>query len=381
LVNENPAMSALAGIHVVELARVLAGPWCGMTLADLGADVIKVEPPEGDDTRGWGPPFKDGLSAYFACCNRNKRSIALDLRDPAARPALESLIRRADVVIENYRTGGAEKLGVGYQQLRALNPKLIYCSISGYGRDGPQADRPGYDFATQAEAGLMSLTGPVDGEPFRVGTPVADITAGNNAAMAVLAALFHRERTGEGQKIEISLFDSQLQLLANSASGALFTGQDARRLGNQHPNIVPYQVFAASDAHFVLAVASETLWRKLCAALESPEWLDDPRFVDNAARVRNREELIARLSACFSAQPLAHWQDVMARAQIPMAAIHTVKQAIEHPVAERMRIEVGGVAMLASPMRLSATPTRYDRPPPKLDAHRAEILAELGLAP
>ena len=374
-------MRALAGIRVVELARVLAGPWCGMTLADLGAEVIKIEPPEGDDTRGWGPPFKDGLSAYFACCNRNKRSIALNLRDPATRPALEALVRQADVVIENYRTGGAEKLGVGYEQLRALNPRLVYCSISGYGRDGPQADRPGYDFAIQAEAGLMALTGPVGGEPYRVGTPVADITAGNNAAMAVLAALFHRERTGEGQKIEISLFDSQLQLLANSASGALFTGQDAKRLGNQHPNIVPYQVFAANDAHFVLAVASETLWRKLCAALDISEWLADPRFVNNAARVQNRNELIVLLSARFASQPLAHWQNVFENAQIPMAAINTVKQAIDHPVAERMRIEVEGVAMRASPLRLSATPPRYQLPPPKLDAHRAEILAELGLSP
>ncbi len=374
-------MRALAGIRVVELARVLAGPWCGMTLADLGANVIKIEPPEGDDTRGWGPPFQGGLSAYFACCNRNKRSIALDLRDPATRPTLEALVQQADIVIENYRTGGAEKLGVGYEQLRALNPRLIYCSISGYGRDGPQADRPGYDFAIQAEAGLMALTGPVGGEPFRVGTPVADITAGNNAAMAVLAALFHRERTGEGQKIEISLFDSQLQLLANSASGTLFTGEDAKRLGNQHPNIVPYQVFAASDAHFVLAVASETLWRKLCVALDVSEWLVDPRFVNNAARVGNREELIVLLSARFASQPLAHWQEVFAKAQIPMAAINTVKQAIEHPVAERMHIEIEGVAMLASPLRLSATPPRYQLPPPKLDAHRAEILAELGLAP
>jgi crotonobetainyl-CoA:carnitine CoA-transferase CaiB-like acyl-CoA transferase len=374
-------MRALAGIRVVELARVLAGPWCGMTLADLGAEVIKIEPPEGDDTRGWGPPFQNGLSAYFACCNRNKRSIALDLRDPATRPVLEALVEQADVVIENYRTGGAEKLGVGYEQLRALNPRLVYCSISGYGRDGPQADRPGYDFAIQAEAGLMALTGPVGGEPYRVGTPVADITAGNNAAMAVLAALFHRERTGEGQKIEISLFDSQLQLLANSASGALFTGQDAKRLGNQHPNIVPYQVFAANDAHFVLAVASETLWRKLCAALDISEWLADPRFVNNAARVQNRNELIVLLSARFASQPLAHWQNVFENAQIPMAAINTVKQAIDHPVAERMHIEVEGVAMLASPLRLSATPPRYQLPPPKLDAHRAEILAELGLSP
>ena len=374
-------MKALAGITVVEFARVLAGPWCGMTLADLGATVIKVEPPEGDDTRGWGPPFKDGLSAYFACCNRGKRSIALDLGDPASRPVVEELVRRADVVIENFRSGGAEKLGVGYDALRELNPRLVYCSISGYGRDGPQADRPGYDFAIQGEAGLMSVTGPVDGGPYRVGTPVADITSGNNATMAVLAALFHRERTGEGQKIEISLFDSQLQLLANSASGVLFTGQDAKRLGNQHPNIVPYQVFAASDAHFVLAVASHALWRKLCLALAMPAWLDDPRFVDNAARVRHRDELVALLTASFTAQPLSHWQALFERAQIPMAAINSVQQAIEHPVAGRMRIEVGGVAMLASPMRFSATPPKYDRAPPLLDAHRDEILAELGLAP
>ncbi len=374
-------MKALAGITVLEFARVLAGPWCGMTLADLGATVIKIEPPEGDDTRGWGPPFKDGLSAYFACCNRGKRSIALDLRDPATRPVVEELVRRADVVIENFRTGGAEKLGVGYEVLRELNPRLVYCSISGYGRDGPQADRPGYDFAIQGEAGLMAVTGPVDGEPFRVGTPVADITSGNNATMAVLAALFHRERTGEGQKIEISLFDSQLQLLANSASGVLFTGKDAQRLGNQHPNIVPYQVFAASDAHFVLAVASQALWRKLCGAMSMHECRDDPRFADNAARVQHRDELVAALASVFAAQPLAHWQAVFERAQIPMAAINSVQQAIEHPVAERMRIEVGNVAMLASPMRLSATPPCYERPPPPLDAHRGEILAELGLAP
>jgi len=374
-------MKSLAGVTVLEFARVLAGPWCGMTLADLGATVIKIEPPEGDDTRGWGPPFKDGLSAYFACCNRGKRSIALDLRDPASRPVVEELVRRADVVIENFRTGGAEKLGVGYEALCELNPRLVYCSISGYGRDGPQADRPGYDFAIQGEAGLMSVTGPVDGEPFRVGTPVADITSGNNATMAVLAALFHRERTGEGQKIEISLFDSQLQLLANSASGVLFTGKDAERLGNQHPNIVPYQVFAASDAHFVLAVASQALWRKLCSALAKPEWLGDVRFVDNAARVQNRDELVASLATVFAAQPLAHWQALFERAQIPMAAINSVQQAIGHPVAERMRIEVGNVAMLASPMRFSATPACYERPPPQLDAHRGEILAELGLAP
>jgi crotonobetainyl-CoA:carnitine CoA-transferase CaiB-like acyl-CoA transferase len=377
----NAAMSPLQGIRVLELARVLAGPWCGMTLADLGADVIKLESPEGDDTRGWGPPFAHGLSAYFACCNRGKRSLALDLRDAATRPILEALVARADVVIENYRTGGAEKLGVDYPTLRALNPRLIYCSISGYGRDGPDAQRPGYDFAIQAEAGLMSLTGPASGEPQRTGTAVADIAAGQNAAMAVLAALFHRERSGEGQRLDVSLFDSQLQLLANSASGVLFTGEDAPRLGNQHPNIVPYQVFAASDAHFVLAVASENLWQRLCTALDKPEWLVDPRFLQNSERVRNRVALCSALSEFFSREPLAHWLALFRQAGIPATPINTVKQAIAHPVAafNGMRIELDNVPMIGSPLRLEQTPVRYLRPPPRLDQHRDEILGALGL--
>ena len=377
----NGRMSPLQGIRVLELARVLAGPWCGMTLADLGADVIKLESPDGDDTRGWGPPFAHGLSAYFACCNRGKRSLALDLRDAGARPILEALVARADVVIENYRTGGAEKLGVDYPTLRAINPRLIYCSISGYGRSGPGAQRPGYDFAIQAEAGLMSLTGPINGEPQRTGTAVADIAAGQNAAMAVLAALFHRERSGEGQRVDVSLFDSQLQLLANSASGVLFTGNDAPRLGNQHPNIVPYQVFAAADAHFVLAVASESLWQRLCAALEKPEWRVDSRFVENAERVRNRVELRALLAGIFSQQPLAHWLALFQQAGIPATPINSVRQAIEHPVTafNGMRIELGQVPMIGSPLRLEQTPVRYQRPPPQLDQHRDEILRELGL--
>jgi crotonobetainyl-CoA:carnitine CoA-transferase CaiB-like acyl-CoA transferase len=377
----NAAMSPLQGIRVLELARVLAGPWCGMTLADLGADVVKLEPPEGDDTRGWGPPFAHGLSAYFACCNRGKRSLALDLRDAAARPILEALVKRADVVIENYRTGGAEKLGVDYPTLRAINPRIIYCSISGYGREGPDAQRPGYDFAIQAEAGLMSLTGLVDGEPQRTGTAVADIAAGQNAAMAILAALFHRERSGEGQRVEVSLFDSQLQLLANSASGVLFTGKDAPRLGNQHPNIVPYQVFAASDAHFVLAVASENLWQRLCAAIDKPEWLADPRFAQNSDRVSNREVLCSALSELFSSRPLAHWLALFQEAGIPATPINTVKQAIAHPVTafNGMRIELDLVPMIGSPLRLEQTPVRYLRAPPQLDQNRDEILGELAL--
>jgi len=372
-------MSALSGIKVLELARVLAGPWCGMTLADLGADVIKVEPPTGDDTRGWGPPFRDGLSAYFACCNRNKRSIALDLRLPESRPTIEALIRQSDVLIENYRTGGAEHLGVDYAAAKKINPSIIYCSISGYGRTGPDAYKPGYDFAIQAEAGLMSITGPVDGTPYRTGTAVADIATGQNAAMAILAALIHRMKTGEGQAIEISLFDSQLQLLANSASAVLFSGDDARRLGNQHPSIVPYQVFSASDGYFVLAVASEKLWRECCAVLARPDWLHDPHFADNAARVANRDVLIEDMQSIFSAQSLRHWQKLFEQAGIPIAPINSVQQAIEHPVttARDMRIECGNVSMIGSPLKLEQTPVSYRLPPPPLDAHRDIILNEL----
>jgi len=372
-------MSALSGIKVLELARVLAGPWCGMTLADLGADVIKVEPPAGDDTRGWGPPFRDGLSAYFACCNRNKRSIALDLRLPESRPVIEALIKQSDILIENYRTGGAEALGVGYADAKKLNPTIIYCSISGYGRTGPDAYKPGYDFAIQAEGGLMSITGPVDDMPYRTGTAITDIASGQNATTAILAALIHRMKTGEGQAVEISLFDTQLQLLANSASGVLFSEKEAKRLGNQHPNIVPYQVFSASDGHFVLAVASENLWRDCCTVLAKPELLEDSRYIDNAARVVNRETLIVELQALFAPKTLAHWQALFEQASIPIAPINSVKQAIDHPVtaARGMRIEVDKVSMIGSPLKLELSPVEYRLPPPILNAHRDIILNEL----
>ncbi|MEO6172538.1 MAG: CoA transferase [Arenimonas sp.] len=372
-------MTALSGIKVLELARVLAGPWCGMTLADLGADVIKVEPPAGDDTRGWGPPFRDGLSAYFACCNRNKRSIALDLRLPESRPLIEALIVQSDVLIENYRTGGAEALGVGYEDAKKINPHIIYCSISGYGRTGPDAYKPGYDFAIQAEAGLMSITGPVDDMPYRTGTAITDIASGQNATTAILAALIHRMKTGEGQSLEISLFETQLQLLANSASGVLFSGKEAKRLGNQHPNIVPYQVFSASDGYFVLAVASENLWRDCCKALEKPELLQDSRYLDNAARVVNREPLITELQKIFSSENLSHWQNLFENAGIPISPINSVQQAIEHPAtaARGMRIEIENVPMIGSPLKLAQTPVNYRLPPPKLNAHHEMILNEL----
>ncbi len=376
-------MTSLHGLRVLELSRVLAGPWCGMMLADLGADVVKIEPPEGDDTRGLGPPFKDGVSAYFACCNRNKRSLAIDLLKPESRPLFDALVRSADVLIENYRTGTAEKLGVGHERLMAINPRLIYCSISGYGRVGAEATRPGYDFAIQAETGLMAITGPVDGPASKVGVAVADLATGQNAAIAILAALIARGRDGKGQRVAVSLFDSQLAGLANVASANLFSGQEAPRQGNAHASIVPYQSFAASDGEFVLAVASEKLWRKLCKVLERPDWINDPRCRDNAARVRNRDWLIARMRSLFTEDATRVWLTRLAAAGIPAAPINSVSEALRHPAtrSRELLIELGGLPMIASPLRLSGTPVQYRRAPPRLGEHSAEVAGEAGFDP
>lgn len=371
---------SLSGITVLEFSRVLAGPWCGMMLADLGADVIKIESFDGDDTRGLGPPFKDGLSAYFACCNRNKRSLAVDLRAPSARPLIEALVRSADVVVENYRSGTAESLGVGYAELAAINPRLVYCSISGYGRSGSDSARPGYDFIVQAEAGLMSITGDVTGEPYKVGVAVADLATGQNAAIAILAALRHRDRSGEGQHIDVSLFDTQLSWLANIASNVLFTGENAPRYGNAHASIVPYQAFHASDGEFVLAVASEKLWSQTCQALGRTDWLANPDFRNNAQRVRNRVALCDELARIFASASVSHWLTLFEQAGVPAAPINSVKQALEHRSAQDrgMTIEVGGVPMVGSPLKLSLTPVVYAQAPPRLGEHNDEIIRSVG---
>lgn len=381
--------TALSGIKVLELARVLAGPWCGMTLADLGADVIKLEPLAGDDTRGYGPPFiGDGdarTSAYFASCNRGKRSIAVDLRHPDARPLVEALIRDADVLIENFRGGVAESLGIDYDSARALNPRLIYCAISGYGRSGPGAGRPGYDFAVQAESGLMAITGPVtagaaDGAPSKVGVATTDLTTGLNATIAILAALFQRNATGQGQYIELSLFDVQVQALANVASSVLFTGEDARRYGNAHPSIVPYQTFDAADGAFALACASDLLWQRLCALIERPQWLDDPRCTTNRARVQHRDWLIPQLAQCFANDVVAAWLARLDAAGIPAAPVNGVRDAVmgDLATARGLRIEADGIPMIASPLRMSASPMAAPQRPPHLSEHADAICAAHG---
>lgn len=374
-------MSALRGIKVLDLSRVLAGPWCGQTLADLGADVIKVESFDGDDTRGMGPPYIGEISAYFSCANRNKRSICIDLHNPQSAEVIAALVKDADVLIENFRTGAAERLGVGYAAMHAINPRLIYCSISGYGRSGPDAERAGYDYAVQAEGGLMAITGARDGAPNKAAVAVVDLATGQNAAIAVLAALQQRHSTGRGQHVAVSLFDTQLTWLANIGAGVLFTGEDAPRYGNEHASIVPYQDFRASDRHFVLTVANEKLWQALCECLGHPEWATDPRFCNNSQRVLHRAEVSARLQDIFGTRPLAHWLDELNRRGIPCAPINSVKQALESRLATANGniVEADGIPMIASPLKLSDSPAEIRHAPPKLGAHSREILTEAGL--
>ena len=374
-------MSALSGLKVLDLSRVLAGPWCGQMLADLGADVIKVESFEGDDTRGMGPPYIGNISAYFSCANRNKRSICIDLHKPESREIIEALAAQADVLIENFRTGTAERLGVGYAALSAINPRLIYCSISGYGRTGPEAKRAGYDYAVQAEGGLMAITGARYGAPNKVAVAVVDLATGQNAVIAILAALQQRHSSGRGQQVAVSLFDTQLTWLANIGAGVLFTGEDAPRYGNEHASIVPYQDFSASDQHFVLTVANEKLWHALCETVGHPEWIHDPRFDSNSQRVLHRDLVTANLQAIFSTQPVAYWLQAFGNHGIPCAPINSVKQALFSPLAEANGnvLEVDGIPLVASPLKLSDSPVHYHRAPPQLGQDSQAILYEIGL--
>ncbi|MCE2869472.1 MAG: CoA transferase [Xanthomonadaceae bacterium] len=374
-------MSALNGLKVLDLSRVLAGPWCGQMLADLGADVIKVESFDGDDTRGMGPPYIGEISAYFSCANRNKRSICIDLHKAESREVIHTLVKQADVLIENFRTGTAERLGVGYETLSAINPRLIYCSVSGYGRTGPEATRAGYDFAVQAEGGLMAITGARDGTPNKVAVAVVDLATGQNAVIAILAALLQRQNSGHGQQVAVSLFDTQLTWLANIGAGVLFTGEDAPRYGNEHASIVPYRDFAASDQHFVLTVANEKLWHALCEAVGHPEWIEDSRFENNTQRVLHRDQVTANLQAIFNTQPVAHWLQVFSKRGIPCAPINSVKQALNSPLAQANGnvIRIDGIPLVASPLKLADSPVNYHQAPPQLGEHSQAIMQEVGM--
>ncbi len=376
----------LENVRVIDLTRVLAGPYCTMMLADLGADVIKIElPGQGDDTRHWGPPFaKGGESAYFISANRNKRSITLDLKSDRGKEILKALIRQGDVLVENFRTGTLERWGLDYEALQQLRPGLIYCTITGYGTTGPYKERPGYDFMVQAMGGFMSVTGPAKGPPTRAGIAIADVGTGVLASTAIVAALFARERSGEGQRIDMSLLDSQVALLSYVVSNYLISGDLPQRYGNGHPNIVPYQEFQARDQQFAFAAGNDGQWRKFCQAVEHSEWIEDARFATNAARLANRETVVSMLNELFGTRDAADWMALCEEIGIPAAPINNLEQVFQDPQvqARNLRIEAphptaGTVPMIASPLNIPTRPTRVRFPPPLLGQHTDEILQSL----
>lgn len=372
--------SPLAGLLVLDLSRVLAGPYCTMILGDLGADVIKVEAPQGDDTRRWGPPFVAGESAYYLAVNRNKRSLVADLKTAADAELIRTIASQADILVENFRPGTLERFGLSLASLRAQNPRLITLTISGMGASGPESELPGYDFIVQATAGLMSITGPVNGEASKVGVAVVDLTSGMLASNAILAALYARERTGLGQHIDISLLESQVAWLANIGSAYLITGEEPTRYGNAHPTIVPYQSFEASDGAFALAVGNDRQWQHLCAVLEQPAWAADPRFSTNPQRVQHRSELVALLKQQFSQKPSAEWVKLIQAAGIPVGAVRSVGQVLNDPqvLAREMVVSIehptiGDLKLLGIPFKFSATPASIRLAPPLLGQHSQVI--------
>ena len=377
---------ALSDLFVLDLTRVLAGPYGTMILSDFGARVVKVEQPGvGDDTRQWGPPFtSSGESAYFLCVNRNKESLTLDLKTEAGRDILRRLATRADVLIENFKVGTMARLGLGYDDLRPLNPGLIYCAITGYGQTGPYRDRPGYDVVIEAQGGIMSLTGPGDGEPFKVGVAIVDITAGMYAVTSILAALHHRERTGEGQFIDIALFDTQLGWLANVASAYLVSGQPPRRWGNAHATIVPYETFPTADGWMMVGVGNDHQFAALSRVVGYPEWASDPRFATNPDRVANRAALVADLQAIFRTRPTAAWIEALLDVGIPCGPVNDVPTALSDPQAlargmvQTVRHPVDGDLPVVGPVpKLSRTPAAIRSAPPHLGEHTDVLLREL----
>ena len=384
-VSPDSKSSPLAGVRVLELARILAGPWAGQLLADLGADVIKVESPDGDDTRGWGPPFFDNPdggrdAAYFHCTNRGKRSVALDFSTAGDADEVRRLVRDADVLIENFRVGGLAKYGLDYESLRAINPRLIYCSITGFGQDGPYAQRAGYDFIVQGLSGIMDLTGEADGEPQKMGVAFADIFTGLYAVVAIEAALLQRAHTGKGQRIDMALFDCMLGVLANQGLNYLATGESPRRLGNQHPNIAPYETLPVADGRFVLGIGSNGQFRKFCEIIGLDELPGDERFATNAARVTHRDELSALLAEATKAWPRDELLAALEKANVPAGPINTVAEAFGDPQIRAramqiaMRRQPDGQALpgIRSPLVFSDAALALDTPPPTLSQDRVD---------
>lgn len=389
-----PRPQPLAGIRVLDLSRVLAGPWASQILGDLGADVVKVERPgNGDDTRAWGPPYlkdADGQptreSAYFLCTNRNKRSITVDMASPEGQQQLQQLAAKADIVLENFKTGGLQQYGLDYASLNAINPRLIYCSITGFGQSGPYASRPGYDFLIQAMGGLMSITGVPDDEagagPQKVGVALTDILTGLYATIGILAALQERNRSGLGQHIDTALLDVQVATLANQASNYLVGGMVPRRMGNAHPSIVPYQTFPTADSDMILAVGNDGQFARFCTVAGRPEWAQDERFATNPQRVKHRAELIPLLRQTTVMRSTAEWVSALEQADVPCGPVNRLDQVFADPQVQARGIQVdlqhplGTVATVASPVRLSATPVQYRMAPPLLGQHTEEVLRD-----
>ena len=389
---------ALSHIRVLDLSRILAGPWAGQILADLGADVIKVERPgPGDDTRGWGPPWiKDdqgqdtSVAAYYLCANRNKRSITVDITQPEGQDIVRRLAAQSDVVLENFKLGGLKQYGLDYDSLKAVNSRLVYCSITGFGQDGPYAPRAGYDFLIQGLGGLMSITGRPDGEPgagpMKVGVALTDILTGLYATNAVLAALAWREKSGEGQYIDMALLDVQVACLANQAMNYLATGSNPRRMGNAHPSIVPYQDFPTADGHMILAIGNDGQFARFCEVAGRPELAADARFATNRARVENRAELIPLLNEITATRTTTEWIAQLEARAVPCGPINGLAEVFADPQVQARGLavkmphpEAGEVPLVASPIRLSKTPVEYRRAPPLVGEHTDEILADLGV--
>jgi crotonobetainyl-CoA:carnitine CoA-transferase CaiB-like acyl-CoA transferase len=377
----------LQGVTVLDLTRVLSGPYCTMLLADMGARVIKVEQPgKGDDTRAWGPPFLQGESAYFLSINRNKESVTIDFKPPEGRAVLERLVARSDVVVENFRPGTLKKLGLDYASLAPRHPRLVYCSISGFGQSGPRAKEPGYDAVMQGEGGLMSITGAADGPPFRLGVAIADIVSGMFAAQGITAALLARETTGSGQAVDIAMLDSVAALLTYQAGIYFATGTAPRRMGNRHPTIVPYETFRASDGDFVIAVGNDDQWRRFC---DATGFGDDARFATNRQRVTAYSELKPLLDRKLAGATRSHWIEKLGAAGVPCGSVRDLGELFADPQIEARAMtatldhpSVGALRVLGTPLKLSATPPSVRTPPPTLGQHtEAVLMRDLGLAP